>query len=291
MFTRKDLKQRAKSVLKTNYWTALALVALIYVAEMAVAFGIFALTFPTMLFASLSGYHYTSVNDVISVISSIFSIVVSLFLMPLNVGVFKSLIKSSNGETGEIKDIIWGYKNNFRNTISAYIRFLVIIFLLSLIGSAFTVFGLWLPAFAVSYFNMAMSFEMQLFLIYASGILFMFIGLIPAMIKSYDYYLAGFILADEPDLTGKEVLKRSKALMKGHRFFTFKLDLSFLGWSFLGIFCCCGLGVIFVMPYLYQTQTELYLELTGKKKDTVFDVEFKETYEPEKEENIEDENF
>jgi len=34
-----------------------------------------------------------------------------------------------------------------------------------------------------------------------------------------------------------------------------------------------------------------YLELTGKKKDAVYDVEFKETSEPEKEENTEEENF
>ena len=291
MFTRNDLKQRAKDVLKKNYWTALALVALIYLAEMVLALGIFALTFPTMLFASLSGYHYTPVNDVISVISYIFSIVVSLFLMPLNVGFFRSLIKMSNGESSEIKDIIWGYKNNFGNTISTYIRYFVIVFLLSLIASAAAVFGLWLPTYIITYFEIGMIYDLQAFIVSLSGILFMFIGMIPALIKSYDYYLAGFILAEETDLTGKEVLKRSKALMKGHRFFTFKLDLSFIGWAFLGLICCCGLGMIFVTPYIYQTQTELYLELTGRKKDAVYDVEFKETSEPEKEENTEEENF
>ena len=286
MFTRKDLKQRAKSVLKKNYWTALALVALIYIAELALSSAIWVLIFPTTFIATVYTGYSELITSVFQLVTSGFVAVISIFLMPLNVGLFKSLIKSSEDGQGEIKDIIWGYKNNFGNILSAYVKIFLIIFALSFISMAFWCLGMFgsmyiRPDFIVS----ETAFE---FFAVSAALLFAFIGSIPAIIKTYDYYLAGFILADEPDLTSKEVLKRSKALMKGHRFFAFKLDISFIGWEFLGALCCCGLGMIFVTPYIYQTQTEFYLELAGKKtKEPVFETTFEDLGSEEpKEENF-----
>ena len=285
MFTRKDLKQRAKGVLKTNYWSALALVALIFIAEMVLSSLIWVLILPTTLLATAYTGYSEIIRMVFQLVTSGLVAILSILLMPLNIGLFKSLIKSSNNLPFEIKDIIWGYKNNFGNTLSTYVKIFLIIFACSLISVVFAVLGTFVGVYICPDLIISET-AFELFVAFF-GLIFALIGSIPAIIKTYDYYLAGFILADEPDLTSKEVLKRSKALMKGHRFFAFKLDISFIGWNMLGILLMFGLGTIFATPYIYQTQTELYLELTGKKKDAFYDVEFKESEEPKTEE----ENF
>lgn len=39
------------------------------------------------------------------------------------------------------------------------------------------------------------------------------------------------------------------------------LYLSFIGWALLGLIVCCGVGEFFLMPYIYATNTELYVKL------------------------------
>ena len=45
----------------------------------------------------------------------------------------------------------------------------------------------------------------------------------------------------------------------------FVLDLSFLGWIILGLICC-GIGILFVLPYPEATRAEVYLNLKESVK-------------------------
>ena len=45
----------------------------------------------------------------------------------------------------------------------------------------------------------------------------------------------------------------------------FVLDLSFLGWIILGLICC-GIGILFVLPYPEATNAEVYLILKKSVK-------------------------
>ena len=56
--------------------------------------------------------------------------------------------------------------------------------------------------------------------------------------------------------------------MLGHKFELFVLELSFIGWRFLGMMLCC-IGIIFVLPYQNATFAEFYAELSGKNKETI----------------------
>ncbi|NME44455.1 hypothetical protein HF861_06090 [Faecalicoccus pleomorphus] len=38
------------------------------------------------------------------------------------------------------------------------------------------------------------------------------------------------------------------------------MEISFIGWLFLGMLCC-GIGILFVSPYIDITMTHLYLKL------------------------------
>ena len=84
---------------------------------------------------------------------------------------------------------------------------------------------------------------------------------IPGAIAHYKYELVPFLLADNPEMTGKEARQKSAELMKGNKWNAFVLDLSFIGWYILGG-CTCGiLNLFWVTPYQNQTRAQLYLTL------------------------------
>lgn len=98
--------------------------------------------------------------------------------------------------------------------------------------------------------------------------------IIPGIIKHYEYYMVPYLLAEEPAMEKAEAFRISKQMMDGNKFATFVLELSFIGWYLLGILLCC-IGGIFVNPYYEATFVELYLKLKENvygtaKTDTVF---------------------
>jgi len=89
--------------------------------------------------------------------------------------------------------------------------------------------------------------------------LWTFLLIIPGIIKSYDYYLVPYLLAETPELSYREALRISTEMMFGHRWRLFVLELSFIGWNILGSLLC-GIGVLFVRPYESATFAEFYLD-------------------------------
>jgi len=69
-----------------------------------------------------------------------------------------------------------------------------------------------------------------------------------------------YILADNPNIGVMKAITLSNEMTNGHKFDMFVLDLSFIGWYFLGALAL-GIGVLFVMPYENATNAELYLVL------------------------------
>lgn len=85
---------------------------------------------------------------------------------------------------------------------------------------------------------------------------------IPGIIKSYEYSMVPYILAEYPNLSTDEVLQISKDMTYGHKMDMFILDLSFIGWYFLGSLLF-GIGILFVDPYKEATYARLYNVLAG----------------------------
>ena len=85
--------------------------------------------------------------------------------------------------------------------------------------------------------------------------------IVPGIMKSFSYQMVPYILSEDPDIEPKEALDRSEAMMVGHRWELFVLDLSFFGWIMLSIITL-GLGYIFyVGPYMNATYAEFYQAL------------------------------
>lgn len=84
--------------------------------------------------------------------------------------------------------------------------------------------------------------------------------IIPGIVMSYAYRMVPYILTDNPNIGYRRALQLSSDMTRGHKFDIFVLDLSFLGWILLGLLALF-VGVLFVMPYINATNAELYLEL------------------------------
>lgn len=67
-----------------------------------------------------------------------------------------------------------------------------------------------------------------------------------------------YILAENPKIERKKAFKLSKEMMKGNKWKTFILDLSFLGWELLSIFTFGLLNIFYINPYKVSTTVELY---------------------------------
>jgi uncharacterized membrane protein len=84
--------------------------------------------------------------------------------------------------------------------------------------------------------------------------------IIPGIVMSYAYSMVPYILADNPHIGAKRALELSRHMTDGHKGRMWVLDLSFIGWFILGTLALL-VGTLFVLPYFNATQAELYLTL------------------------------
>ena len=94
--------------------------------------------------------------------------------------------------------------------------------------------------------------------------------IVPGIVKSYEYRMVPYVLAENPDLSREEAFALSKRMMDGDKMNAFILDLSFIGWAILTILTCGLVGIFYYQPYLALTDAALYQTLK-KKVDRFFD--------------------
>ena len=102
-----------------------------------------------------------------------------------------------------------------------------------------------------------------MFLMDLKTLLWLFLFIVPGIIKAYEYSMIPYLLAENPNLSADEAFFLSKQMTTGQKVNLFVLDLSFLGWIILGALCC-GIGLLFVQPYPEATKAEVYLILNQK---------------------------
>lgn len=90
--------------------------------------------------------------------------------------------------------------------------------------------------------------------------------IIPGIIKSYSYSMVPYLVAENPNIGASRAVQLSRQMTRGQKFRMFVLDLSFIGWYLLG-FIALFVGVLFVTPYVKATKAELYMVLRHKALD------------------------
>lgn len=87
---------------------------------------------------------------------------------------------------------------------------------------------------------------------------------IPGIIKSYSYQLVPYILAENPTLSKDRAIELSCQMMDGHKFESFILGWSFIGWDFLNALTVGILGIFYVNPYKHATYAEFYTAIKAE---------------------------
>ena len=100
------------------------------------------------------------------------------------------------------------------------------------------------------------------------------VGFIVLVIKLLDYALVTFLLADEDVQleSPKEYLEASKKMMKGYKLEFILLGFTFILWFFASVFTFFLL-LIWLLPYMYQSYANFYLNLKPKPQVTTDSLE------------------
>ena len=225
MWTRKELKDQAKAGLKRSYWKSVVVGLLITLMSAGTAANVRSGADESTLgdvFATMTS------GEVLLALSVLFSaVVLALFISAL----FRAMVYNPV-KVGVANFFLDGVKD------TAEWKSLAV-------------------GFTPKWFaNVWALFLRDLFVALWSLLL-----IVPGVIKSYEYRLVEYVMAENPGMAAKEALTKSKALMQGNKWNAFVLDLSFLGWNILNA-CTFGImGVFYVKPYQLLTNAALYEKL------------------------------
>lgn len=86
--------------------------------------------------------------------------------------------------------------------------------------------------------------------------------IIPGIIAAYCLAMVPYIIADDPTIGPVDAMRKSREMMAGHKLEFFLLELSFIGWALLCV-CTCGIGTLFLTPYICATKAAYYADLSG----------------------------
>lgn len=109
-------------------------------------------------------------------------------------------------------------------------------------------------------FRIRKNFSIALVMTYKKivEILWMF-TIIGGFIKHYAYYLVPYLLAENPELSRKEVLTYSSNMMKGYKWNAFWMDVSFIGWDLLGLLTFNLSNLFYSNIYKEASRAEFYM--------------------------------
>lgn len=235
MWTRKELKTRAKAVLKISYWKAF-LVSLILAFVGGDSGGFFNFNW------NMGGNN--GQNTPGPLVDSAGEVFPYLFFIIMGIGIVLLLALAFR--------ILLGYPLEVGGR-KYFIRAAQKDFDLNFIGYAFNK-QRYVDIIKTMFWRGLLNFLWFLLLI------------IPGIVKYYAYRMVPYILADNPNIGRKRAVELSVQMTNGQKFDMWVLDLSFIGWYLLGALAF-GIGMLFVMPYDNATKAELYLVLRQKALD------------------------
>lgn len=226
MWTRAELKDRAKATLSSNYWK-LVLVALIANAILGVTnsveFKFEENEFSVDVLGGIGNFVLSLAPLIIGMafVIAVIGIVVGILVInPLDVGCKRFFVMSHSGPA-EFRELLYAFDHGYKNVVKVLLIRDVKVFL-------------WACLFIV-----------------------------PGIIKGYEYRMIPYLLAENPELTQEEAFRLSKQMMDEQKWEAFVLDMSFLGWEFLSSLTWGIAGIFYVNPYVHLTDAALYNELSA----------------------------
>jgi uncharacterized membrane protein len=236
-----DLKDQALATLNGK-WGSFVGLTFIYLLIYSLC------CFLAMFGTIFEGSSFTGLAVTFSFIGSILMVL----LIPMGYGYMVAYLHSSRQDLpAEIGDLFFGFrKGQFARVLGTYI-----------------LLGLILMVAMIPYFAfisiMAARGQMGNESKYGFFLFIMLLLMIPMYVVALAYALVPFLLRDEPELSAREILTKSRVMMKGHKGELFILMLSFIGWGVLALFTF-GIGYLWLAPYMCMTFTKYYEQLRAE---------------------------
>ena len=269
MWTRKDLKQRAKDALKRNYWRIVLVALLAGILESGASS---ASGSSGAVNVSHNTEKHVELSDGGELIES----------MPdIENSIIDSVVKPLSEEAEAMTDAEIKLFGVFLLVIAFMIVLFIITFVYALTALLYNPFYAGVCRFMLksvddkaevkelaygfdhSYKNVVKTMFHTDIRVMAWTLLF----IIPGIYKKYQYRMVPYILAEHPDMNYKEALQMSRDIMNGEKWHAFVLDLSFILWHILGTITCGIVEVFYVSPYVCLTNAALYRRLCERKED------------------------
>lgn len=230
MWIRKNLKDRAKEVLKRNYW--IPFLVCLMVAFISTRTGRNSTT-------SLSGVEYSGQNfeEIWSSIGHNLNFIPMYLLritglIAIGIGLFLKIFVINVLNVGKARFFL-------ENRDEA--------------ASFKSVFKVFQEGHYLNIVKVMFVVDMKLFLWYL-------LLIVPGIVKTCEYVAIRYILAEDGSIGVQEAFEKTKRYTRHQRLDIFVVSLSFIGWWILGAFTF-GILNLFVEPYVEATYTELYFTL------------------------------
>ncbi|MEA4972184.1 hypothetical protein SDC9_100519 [bioreactor metagenome] len=98
--------------------------------------------------------------------------------------------------------------------------------------------------------------------IFLWSLLFVF----PGIIAIYNYRMAEYIMAENPDISPLEAISLSKKMMHGKKVKLLDLDLSFVGWYVLSL-ATLGIVGLYTLPYAHLAVTNFFIDVRSEYEE------------------------
>ena len=251
-----ELKAKAKESLKGK-WGKAALVVLCYVL---IIYGI---------------------NFVLGLLKNVGEIISIIINIPIVYGFVVSFMKLKNGEevkyTGFLTDGFGKFGTTWRVYGNVLLKLIVptILIVVSIIMISFSGVGIFAGVMSENNFqnpNSVNQVAATSGILLIIGLILLVVSLIWEGIKSLNYSLVWYILKDNPEMSAKDIVKKSEMLMKNNKWNIFYLQLTFIGWQILNVFTF-GIGTLWLAPYIGITSICFYEKLLENNNNVVVENE------------------
>ncbi len=89
--------------------------------------------------------------------------------------------------------------------------------------------------------------------------------IIGGVIKHYSYLLVPYIIAENPNISGKDAINLSRKMMDGYKLEAFKLELSLIPWYIIGTISFQFSDLLFLTPYYQEVLAEFYMKVRDNR--------------------------
>lgn len=230
----KELKRQARENLTGHYGTTMA-------AFIITELIIMVLNFPFNL-----AYQFNPSNFQM-IVTYLATLIVSLLSVVLSSGLAYIHLNIARGKQTQLSDLFYFFSRRPDRFILAGLRLM----------------GILLLAMVPALFLTVVAVILDSILTYLLLIVVWIVSIVIMCILSFSYGLVYYLLIDHPEYRLHEAFSESRRLMKGNKGRMFYIGLSFIGLALLSIISFC-IGLLWVGPYMTQTNVEFYRNIIGE---------------------------